>query len=87
LKPAAGGASGSAALANLLSVGLSLFAHAFEPGLLLLGHELAAFLVPLREGLLGFFTAPLRALSPTGLFVAMTCSSPLWLWVGFSERL
>src|SRR3954470_21628913 len=28
-----------------------------------------------------FFTAPLRALSPAGLFVAMTCSSPVWLWV------
>jgi hypothetical protein len=23
--------------------------------------------------------APLQALSPTGLFVAMTCSSPVWL--------
>src|SRR4051812_47461204 len=32
--------------------GLSLFAHAFELGLLLLRHELTAFLVPLRERLL-----------------------------------
>jgi hypothetical protein len=41
----------SAELANLPSIGLSLFAHAFELGLLLLRHELTAFLVALREGL------------------------------------
>ena len=32
-----------------------------------------------------FFTAPLRALSPTGLFVAMTYFSPLWLWIGLEN--
>src|SRR4051812_14033298 len=36
---------------QLAKVGLSLFAHAFELGPLLLRHELTAFLVPLRVGL------------------------------------
>jgi hypothetical protein len=32
-----------------------------------------------------FLTAPLRALSPIGLFVAMTYFSPLWLWIGLND--
>jgi hypothetical protein len=62
---------------------LSLFSHTLKLGRLLLGHELAASLVSLGERLFSivlvascerFFTAPLRALSPTGLFVAMMFS-------------
>src|SRR3954465_14418144 len=74
---------------QLAEVGLSLFAHAFELGPLLLRHELTPFLVPLRVGLFPhrlcrelrtLFHSTLRALSPTGLFVAMTCTSPVSWW-------
>src|SRR4051812_8801845 len=67
-------------VARWQSRGLSLFAHAFELGLLLLGDDLAAYLVPLREGLFrpSFWSRAANASSllPCERYPRPACSSP-----------
>jgi hypothetical protein len=75
----------------VLAVSL-LFLYAFELARFLLGHELAAFLVPLCKDLSIVLVAScervfLTSATPSGLFVAMCAPLLLLFWLALANDL